>query len=165
MPQRTDYPKGHGDPMWGRHGINRRKLPPGLCSPEDLYQEVALRIAEGKLADPRLVQIDLIRRHTQYHRDWGEPRNESLPPPDAWRRRLGQTEDHAEGVDRREIVARGLAALSERERRVIVDYYWHDRTLGEIGADLGVTESRACQIKARTLKRMRAALRAGRRAA
>ncbi len=52
---------------------------------------------------------------------------------------LELTADHEEVVE-------AIASLPDRERRVIVEYYFDRRKLADIGADLGVTESRACQI-------------------
>ncbi|WP_051580848.1 FliA/WhiG family RNA polymerase sigma factor [Pseudonocardia acaciae] len=48
-----------------------------------------------------------------------------------------------------------LARLGERDRRVLRMYYLEDRTLAEIGALLGVTESRACQLRGRAVSRLR----------
>jgi RNA polymerase sigma factor for flagellar operon FliA len=54
---------------------------------------------------------------------------------------------------------RAFAHLPERERRVAVMLYGADRTLQEIGDDLGVSESRVCQIHGELKKRLRASLR------
>ncbi len=52
--------------------------------------------------------------------------------------------DHAEVVE-------ALAYLPERERLVIREHYYRKRRLAEIGLDLGVTESRVCQLHRRAL--------------
>lgn len=49
-------------------------------------------------------------------------------------------------------VAAAIEFLPERERQVIVEYYYRDRYLKDIGRDLGVTESRICQIHRQALK-------------
>lgn len=51
----------------------------------------------------------------------------------------------------------GLAInkLPEKERFAVVEYYLERRTLKSIGADLGVTESRACQLRGQGVKRLR----------
>jgi RNA polymerase sigma factor for flagellar operon FliA len=53
------------------------------------------------------------------------------------------------------IVHRAMAALDDRERRVLTLYYFEELTLREIGRLLGVTESRASQIRTRALARLR----------
>jgi RNA polymerase sigma factor for flagellar operon FliA len=57
----------------------------------------------------------------------------------------------------------GLAAaidtLPEREKQVMGMYYEHDMNLKEIGAVLGVTESRVCQLHSQAVARLRTKLR------
>ena len=42
--------------------------------------------------------------------------------------------------------------LPEREQRIVKDHYYGLRKLAEIGADMGITESRVCQLHRRALK-------------
>jgi len=49
--------------------------------------------------------------------------------------------------------------LSDRERRVAVMLYTQERTLSEIGEEIGVSESRVCQIHGEMKKRLRSSLR------
>jgi RNA polymerase sigma factor for flagellar operon FliA len=51
-----------------------------------------------------------------------------------------------------------IAALPPRERRVVALYYYGEVTMKEIGAELGVNESRVSQLHARALRRLREAL-------
>jgi RNA polymerase sigma factor FliA len=64
---------------------------------------------------------------------------------------LDLEEEHAE-------VAGAVSHLPERERSVIVSYYFGKLSLAQIGAELGVTESRACQIHRAALDMLREAL-------
>ncbi len=48
--------------------------------------------------------------------------------------------------------------LSQQQQYVVRQRYWHDRGLKGIGADLGVTESRACQVLHESHHRTRAIL-------
>ncbi len=60
-------------------------------------------------------------------------------------------------------VAEGIAELPEREQLVLSLYYDEELNLREIGAALGVTESRVCQIHSQALVRLRARMSAARR--
>ena len=51
-----------------------------------------------------------------------------------------------------------VEVLPEREKQVMGMYYEHDMNLREIGAVLGVTESRVCQIHSQAVARLRAKL-------
>jgi len=73
--------------------------------------------------------------------------------------------DHHEPVeatlDGRELVGYlrdGVALLPERHRLVIVGFFFEGRTMTELGALLGVTQSRASQIKEEALKMLRGGL-------
>lgn len=54
-----------------------------------------------------------------------------------------------------EEVIEALALLPDRERLVIREHYYRGRRLAEIGQDLGVTESRVCQLHRRALVLLR----------
>jgi RNA polymerase sigma factor for flagellar operon FliA len=75
--------------------------------------------------------------------------------------------DPAPRPDQRTLRAEELAELRDvisrlpvRERFVITQYYWGERTLREIGEQLGVTESRVSQLHTKALERMRPVMRA-----
>jgi RNA polymerase sigma factor FliA len=55
-------------------------------------------------------------------------------------------------------VRAAIQGLPVRERRVIALYYYSEVTMKEIGADLGVNESRVSQLHARAIRRLRDAL-------
>ena len=58
----------------------------------------------------------------------------------------------------RELVAKAMATLPERYRRVLILYYTHELTQLEISRELGVNESRVGQIRHRALGMLRAEL-------
>src|SRR5437868_1454245 len=58
----------------------------------------------------------------------------------------------------RDRVRAAIASLPERERKVIALYYYSEVTMKEIGADIGVNESRVSQLHARAIRRLRDAL-------
>lgn len=55
-------------------------------------------------------------------------------------------------------VRNAIATLPPREQRVIALYYYNEVTMKDIGAELGVNESRVSQLHARAIKRLREAL-------
>jgi RNA polymerase sigma factor for flagellar operon FliA len=63
-----------------------------------------------------------------------------------------------EEAEVRERVQAAVAALPPRERRVIELYYFGDVTMKQIGAAIGVNESRVSQLHARAVERLRARL-------
>ncbi len=63
--------------------------------------------------------------------------------------------------ERDEVKARvrnAIATLPLREQRVIALYYYNEVTMKDIGAELGVNESRVSQLHARAIRRLREAL-------
>ena len=63
--------------------------------------------------------------------------------------------------ERDEVTARvrhAIASLPAREQRVIALYYYNEVTMKDIGAELGVNESRVSQLHARAIRRLRDAL-------
>src|SRR5918992_2722810 len=58
----------------------------------------------------------------------------------------------------KERVRSAIQMLPVRERRVIGLYYYGEVTMKEIGAELGVNESRVSQLHARAIRRLREAL-------
>ena len=60
--------------------------------------------------------------------------------------------EEAEVNDR---VRAAIAALPARERRIIGLYYYGDATMKQIGAEIGVNESRVSQLHARAIRRLR----------
>jgi len=67
-------------------------------------------------------------------------------------------EDVTQIFQRQELKAEVLKAvrhLPKKERTAVSLYYLHELTLKEIGEVLGVTESRACQLRAQGVKRLK----------
>lgn len=67
-------------------------------------------------------------------------------------------DDEFEDGETRNQVRRAIALLPPRERRVIALYYYREATMKQIGADIGVNESRVSQLHARAIQRLRKAL-------
>ena len=58
----------------------------------------------------------------------------------------------------RQMVVNAMGDLTAREREAVSLHYFHDLSLRETGDILGVSESRACQLCARAVKRLRSRL-------
>ena len=58
----------------------------------------------------------------------------------------------------RGLLAKAIASLPERSQQVLALYYQEECTQAEVGAILGITESRVCQILGETTARLRAKL-------
>lgn len=58
-------------------------------------------------------------------------------------------------LQRKEIRELAVKGLSKNERAVIEMYYFDCKTMKEIGAFLGLSESRVCQIRAQTIELLR----------
>jgi RNA polymerase sigma factor FliA len=56
----------------------------------------------------------------------------------------------------RELLLRAIAELPEKERQVLVLYYFEELTMKEVGIALGVGESRVSQIHSGAVARLRA---------
>ena len=58
----------------------------------------------------------------------------------------------------RDRIRAAIASLPPRERRVVALYYYAESTMKQIGAEIGVNESRVSQLHARAIQRLRKAL-------
>jgi RNA polymerase sigma factor for flagellar operon FliA len=63
-----------------------------------------------------------------------------------------------EKAETRDRVRAAIASLPWRERKVVGLYYYGEATMKQIGAEIGVNESRVSQLHARAIRRLRVAL-------
>ncbi|MDR2109944.1 MAG: RNA polymerase sigma factor WhiG [Spirochaetaceae bacterium] len=64
----------------------------------------------------------------------------------------------AEKDEIRRVIADAISELPDKEKKILVLYYFEDLTLKEIGEVLGVTESRVSQLHTQAILRLRARL-------
>lgn len=66
--------------------------------------------------------------------------------------------DEMEADEQRELLRAAMAELPDKEKTVLALYFYEELTLKQIGEVLKLTESRVCQIRAQTLRKLRARL-------
>ncbi|HEY6425741.1 MAG TPA: FliA/WhiG family RNA polymerase sigma factor [Acidimicrobiales bacterium] len=66
--------------------------------------------------------------------------------------------DTLEAKESKRALIAAVDGMPERERTVLLMYYYDELTLSEIGDVLGVTESRVCQIHTKALRQLRSKL-------
>jgi RNA polymerase sigma factor for flagellar operon FliA len=131
----------------------------------------AARRVRGQVLDALRARDPLTRSARRAYRE-AQRVAEDLPPPyvEVSLDRLAELgdggipePDRAAGADPRRDprwhgVARELRALTKLERRVVVLSYGRGLTLREIGLQVGLSESGVCRVRARAVRRLRAAL-------
>ncbi|HYK97945.1 MAG TPA: sigma-70 family RNA polymerase sigma factor [Candidatus Acidoferrales bacterium] len=152
---------------WGVFGLVQaaRRYRGDLGAPFGAY---AARRVRGQVLDALRERDPLTRTERRAFRA-AQKVSEDLPPPyvEISLDRLAELgdEEMARGmaprasVDPRwQRVAEHLQALAPLERRVVVLAYAREMTLREIGARVGLSESGVCRVRARALKKLRAAI-------
>src|SRR5579872_4380709 len=89
----------------------------------------------------------------------GEHMDESSLPPALVPSEPDAPDTAYEKSETRDRVRAAIQSLPWRERKVIGLYYYGEATMKQIGAEIGVNESRVSQLHARAIRRLRDALR------
>jgi len=88
----------------------------------------------------------------------GDNVDESCLPPALVPSEPEQPDKAFEKAEVRDRVRNAIASLPPREQKVVTLYYYGEVTMKQIGAEIGVNESRVSQLHARAIKRLRLAL-------
>jgi RNA polymerase sigma factor for flagellar operon FliA len=88
----------------------------------------------------------------------GEHLDESSLPPALVPSEPDSPDAAYEKLETRDRVRAAIQALPVRERKVIGLYYYGEVTMKQIGAEIGVNESRVSQLHARAIRRLRESL-------
>jgi RNA polymerase sigma factor for flagellar operon FliA len=126
----------------------------------ELAAEMHLPLAELQQLTGTLRGLEVATLHAERSEDSGEEELAFVPA----REEDNPLFRYLQGEARERVLA-AIDALPERERLVILFYYFEEMTMREIGMVLGVVESRVSQIHHETLRRLRSALGALRRPA
>lgn len=150
---------------WGVFGLVQaaRRYRGDLGAPFGAY---AARRVRGQVLDALRERDPLTRSERRAFRA-AQKESEDLPPPyvEISLDRLAELGDEEEArtaprarLDPRWArVAAQLNALTALERRVVVLAYAREMTLREIGIRVGLSESGVCRVRARALRKLRAA--------
>jgi RNA polymerase sigma factor for flagellar operon FliA len=118
----------------------------GPASEDDIARAMGLSLADYRalLMDLNAGSILSIEELPQWHDLASEPSD----APDA-------PLEHAERI---RVLAEAIKSLPVKERRVLELYYGEELNMKEVGAVLGVSESRVCQLHAQAAGRLRVRL-------
>jgi RNA polymerase sigma factor for flagellar operon FliA len=124
---------------------------------EPSLAELAARIgSDEKRLSRRIVRINTIESTSPLAT--GDHLDESSLPPALVPSEPDAPDAAYEKVEARERVRAAIVSLPWRERKVIGLYYYGEATMKQIGAAIGVNESRVSQLHARAIRRLREAL-------
>ena len=83
--------------------------------------------------------------------------NSTLRPPSCTSEPIAPDRAYEE-LEVRDRVRAAIASLPPRERKVVGLYYYAEATMKQIGAEIGVNESRVSQLHARAIQRLKKSL-------
>ena len=134
-----------------------KQYPPGSKSPlpqeqkpgSDSDAELEITIDEladwqGKMKASNLISLD------EYTEAGSEVKMESVGNS-----HFDQPEEAIEKEELKKMMVRAIDSLTEKERSVVVLYYYEDMTLKEISLTLEVSESRVSQLHTKALNKMK----------
>ncbi|MBI2355849.1 MAG: FliA/WhiG family RNA polymerase sigma factor [Candidatus Doudnabacteria bacterium] len=114
-----------------------------------------LQTSERRL-EKRIIRINIIESTSPLTNSDGVDSSllpSSLVPPEP-----EQPDKALERQEVRQLVRRAIATLPPREQKVIVLYYFGEQTMRQIGAAIGVNESRVSQLHACAARRLKQAM-------
>jgi RNA polymerase sigma factor FliA len=136
--------------------FNRRKRVP--------FAQYCRHRIKGAIIDGLRAVDDLSRTQRKAQRALDDPLTFDVPrnhavAPEYLPSRDADPEELALATERSTALYSACATLQPRDRLILRLYYAHGRTMKEIGAVIGVNESRVSQLHARALSQLKQALR------
>ena len=127
-----------------RRDPSREEMADALGTSADEYDDL---VRDSRIT--RLISLDVSTTD-----DGRSPLVESVADPEA-----DNAEENLSVEQLKELITHAVNCLPEKERVAVTKYYLQGLTLRQIGALLGVTESRACQLRGQGIKRLKFRLR------
>jgi RNA polymerase sigma-B factor len=154
------------DRTWSVHvprGVQERHLRLSGAS-ERLAQQLGRAPTVGELAAELEVRdedvLEAMEAGAAYRSSSLDAPGRSGDPRGLFERFLSQEDASFDAAERRDTVARLVAQLSERERFIVEQYFFGERTQSDIGAQLGISQMHVSRLLARALARLRVLLEA-----
>jgi RNA polymerase sigma factor FliA len=148
-----DWAPRHARAETRRRDAARARLETGNGRPpteSELAQELGMTLEQYRerqmQAPPQLVSMNRSKA-VEGESDWDRPAEQPTPL------------DFAMSGQLTERLGAAMALLSERDRVVLHSYFWDSKTMAEIAVQLGVNESRVCQLRKRAMERLKVLLR------
>lgn len=149
---------------WASRDLRRRHRQMEMANRE-LIGELGRNPTEAETADRLGIDIDRLRQMTLEMRNIGlisadtrGTEHEDLPTPEFAGSEDSQPDNMCSKEQMRSVLERAMSGLTPRYRQVVTLYYTNEMTMKEIGAILGINESRVSQIHKSALEKMNAAL-------
>lgn len=149
---------------WASRDLRRRHRQIEAANRE-LIGELGRTPTEAETADRLGVDVDRLRQMTLEMRNVGlisadtrATDHEDLPSPEFAGNADTQPDSMCGKEQMRTMLGRAMSGLSPRYRQVVTLYYTNELTMKEIGAILGINESRVSQIHKSALEKMNVAL-------
>lgn len=127
-----------------------------IASDEEIAGELKIDIKEFYTLMTKISSISIVSLHDSWH--VGDDNDkisimDTLESPD-----LNNPELSAQKEEIKELVIKAINELPDKEKKVLVLYYYEDLTLKEIGEVLEVTESRVSQLHTKAILRLKVKL-------
>lgn len=140
------------DRAYSKLGINEgREVSDGELAAELGIDEAEVQQYISQAGGYTMLSLD----EQMYDRDGSESGTLSDLIPD---RENAGPEEHLEITQNQEFLKKHIRLLSEKEQQMLALYYYEELTMKEIGAVLGITESRVSQIHSQALFKLKKAM-------
>lgn len=122
----------------------------------ELADELGVAVKDLRATLTQISMVSLVALDESFGGGDGDERQsliDTLHDPNA-----ASPESSYEDVEMKAMLGEAINRMSEREKTVVVLYYFEGMTLAQIGEVLGVTESRVCQMHTKAVLGLRAKL-------